>query len=203
MNAAELTATERRRLTISSLIPFVLLPVGGLALWLLWPQSEAGRSGSERATISLLVLAVVMNVVHCLQSAYCWIREGEPPGLMGAFEPRTLRDFQRTLRARPSRTDEEFAAAYDHDSGVPAEIPIRLRRLLEEITGIDLSGLAADDNLLAPTDELDWADVLHRMSREFGLPFSPSTLDGFDGSFDALVRRVAAAQSVASHRPAS
>jgi len=81
-------------------------------------------------------------------------------------------------------------------SGIPKTIPIRLRKLLcERIIGDDLSALYPEDNIAMIYDGLDFADVLYRAEREFGVAIPRETwktgenLGGeIDGTFGSVVR---------------
>lgn len=116
------------------------------------------------------------------------------------------RAYAAELARRPHLSDVEFYDTFYGGTGIPSEIPVRLRGLLARITGDDLRGLWPDDNIAAIYDGLDFADVLYRVEREFGLKipltvvfFIPASksprscpTDRIDGTFDSLVRYLSA-----------
>jgi hypothetical protein len=104
------------------------------------------------------------------------------------------RMYFEELRRRPDLTDEQFYDTFFAGSQIPKEIPVRLRRLYQEIFGYDFSALNPNDNIALIFDFVDFADVLYRIEREFGLkiPLSACKSDGgrgkIDGTFDSVVR---------------
>jgi hypothetical protein len=112
------------------------------------------------------------------------------------------------LQERPKRNDDEFFHEFYATSNIPRDIPIRLRKLYEEIIGVDFSALCPEDNHAIIYDELDFADVIYRVGREFGqnipieiVPKYALTHRGrasqqgeIDGTFDSVVRYIAKAR---------
>lgn len=126
-----------------------------------------------------------------------WIRDG----LLQAREPdeESERAYEAELRLRPPLDDDAFYERYYAGSGVPRSIPLRYRKLLRSILGIDLAALQPQDNIALIFDGLDFADVLYRINREFrvSIPLEsvshapPSSGDAspmIDGTFDSVVR---------------
>jgi hypothetical protein len=118
------------------------------------------------------------------------------------------RAYSAHLRRRPRLDDEAFLRRFYAGSGLPEDIPIRLRRLYQEIFGEDFAGLHPEDNVARIYDGIDFADVLWRVEREFrvkihpetdlkapfrheGKPCSPNGT--IDGTFDSVVRYLAEA----------
>lgn len=116
------------------------------------------------------------------------------------------RAYAEELTRRRPLDDVEFYDTFYGGTGIPSEIPVRLRRLLGRIIGDDLRGLWPEDNIAAIYEGLDFADVLYRVEREFDLRipltvvhFSPPSetprscpADQLNGTFDSLVRYLAA-----------
>jgi hypothetical protein len=116
--------------------------------------------------------------------------------------------YHATLQERPKRNDDEFFDEFYAATSIPRDIPIRLRKLYEEIIGVEFSALRPEDNHAIIYDELDFADVLYRVGREFSLNIpietvlkSPLTYRGrashqgeIDGTFEPVVRYLAKAR---------
>lgn len=129
-----------------------------------------------------------------------WIRDG----LLLVREPgdESERAYEAELRLRPPLDDEAFYERYYAGSDVPREIPLRYRKLLKSILGIDLAGLQPQDNIALIFDGLDFADVLYRINHEFRVsiplksvshvPYSSGDSSPMiDGTFDSVVRYLA------------
>jgi hypothetical protein len=99
------------------------------------------------------------------------------------------RAFRRQLRDRPVLGDEEFYARYYEASVVPREIPVRLRRLLLDLDPLTERVLPSD-RLYLLNDDLDFADVLYLIEREFGIDFTRADHQLIDGTLDQLIRLV-------------
>ena len=144
---------------------------------------------------------LIFDLPVCVWVLIDWIRTGQPPELH--FSPlipcREEREFHRRLRERPKLNDDEFYETYFAAANVPPEVPIRLRRLVEDATGLDLDGLHPDDNLIWADAELDFADVLYRIEREFGvaIPLESFTIE--DARFGSLVELIAKGSARSGH----
>jgi hypothetical protein len=79
------------------------------------------------------------------------------------------RAYHAILQTRPKRNDDEFFDEFYAGSSIPRDLPIRLRKLYEKIIGVDFSALRPDDNHALIHDGLNFADVIYRVGREFGL----------------------------------
>ena len=76
----------------------------------------------------------------------------------------------REMRQRPEINDKEFYQRFYGDSGIPEEIPLRLRGLYAEQLGI--SRLLPHDRATDFDDELDFGDLLFAVAEEFSIDFS-------------------------------
>jgi hypothetical protein len=118
------------------------------------------------------------------------------------------RAYHAILQERPRRNDDEFFDEFYAGSSIPRDIPIRLRKLYEEIIGVDFLALRPEDNHAIIYDEVDFAEVIYRVGREFSLNIpietvleAPLTYRGraspqgeIDGTFDSVVRYLAKAR---------
>ena len=101
------------------------------------------------------------------------------------------RSFNRTLKSRSPMDDEAFIECFYASTDVPSNIPLRLRPLYAECFGID-------PTLLRPTDrppiidELDTVDLVRDIEFEFGISIPDEDAERVDGSFDSIVRYLAA-----------
>jgi hypothetical protein len=99
------------------------------------------------------------------------------------------RAFRKELKRRPSLSDSEFHARFYAGSGIAADIPARVRRCLAEFDPLAERAIPADCLLLLD-DDLDYADVLHRVGEEFGVGITEADYAAVDGTLDNLVRLV-------------
>ena len=115
------------------------------------------------------------------------------------------RAYREQLRQRPKLDDDAFYQTFYSGTGIPRDIPVRLRRLYEKIIGDNLSALQPQDNQAFIYGGIDFGDVLYRVEREFKLKIprestvkAPLTYHGYssptgeiDGTFDSVVRYLA------------
>jgi hypothetical protein len=99
------------------------------------------------------------------------------------------RAFRRELRGRPVLSDGEFYARFCEGSGIPGDIPARLRRVFVEIDPLSERAVP-NDRLWLLDDELDFADVLDRVGQEFGVRFTRADYPTVDGTLGNLVQLV-------------
>lgn len=93
-------------------------------------------------------------------------------------ESESERAFTALLESRPRLDDAAFYETSYAETGIPRDIPIRLRQLYTRIIGDDLSALQPQDN-----------HALRRVEREFGLTISLGrAAREIDGTFDSVVR---------------
>jgi hypothetical protein len=99
--------------------------------------------------------------------------------------------FERELANRPHLEDRAFYEAHYGDSGIPEDIPIRVRKVCVEQLGDCWLGVRPDDNVCESDPELDLAELLYEMEDEFGIKIPRDEIRKMDGTFDAIVRSVA------------
>jgi hypothetical protein len=86
---------------------------------------------------------------------------------------------------------ETFYSRFYGDSGIPEEIPIRLRQVFAaRIYGI-WKTVTPQTNPVRECDDIDIEDVFREIEEEFGLSIPEQDKDQLDGSFDGFVRYLA------------
>jgi acyl carrier protein len=110
--------------------------------------------------------------------------------LFHAFSSR----FERELLSRPQLDDQAFNQAHYGGSGIPEDIPIRVRKVYVEQLGDCWKGVQPDDNICDAYPDLDLAEILYEIEDEFGIKIPDEEMRKMDGTFDAIVRYVALEQ---------
>jgi hypothetical protein len=97
----------------------------------------------------------------------------------------------REMRQRPDLTDVEFYQRFYHDSGIPEDIPLRLRLLYAEYLAIDK--VFPEDRLDNFGTALAFQDFLPVVAKEFDVEFPAAEVEQLtnEGTFDAFVRCLA------------
>ena len=93
--------------------------------------------------------------------------------------------------SRPQLDDQAFYEAYYGDSGIPEDIPIRVRKVCVEQLGDCWKGVRPDDNVCEAYPDLDLAELLYEIEDEFVIKIPDEDMKRMDGTFDAIVRYVA------------
>jgi acyl carrier protein len=99
--------------------------------------------------------------------------------------------LERELAERPQPDDHSFYEAYYEDSGIPEEIPIRVRKVYVEQLGDCWMGVKPGDNACDAYPDLDFAELLYEIEDEFGIKIPEETVGTMEGTFDEVVRYVA------------
>jgi hypothetical protein len=99
------------------------------------------------------------------------------------------RAFRRQLRERPALSDDEFYARFYEGSGIPSELSGRLRHTLTDLDPL-IERIFPSEFIYLLDDDIDFADVLYLVEKEFGVRFDRTDHDSLDGTFDNLVRLV-------------
>ncbi|HTQ40555.1 MAG TPA: hypothetical protein VMJ32_16130 [Pirellulales bacterium] len=168
MTEVEDLADEKRRFYIA-LVPFVIaIPCLILAVvFCFWPHEP--RSFSNAIPFGIAGAILVFDLPACIYVLIPWLRTGKPPEL--SFAPLApspeQRRFHRNLRERPKLSDAEFYQTFFADTGIPEQLPIRLRMILEDLLGINLGALRPEDNIACANDDLDFVDVIRRVEDNF------------------------------------
>jgi hypothetical protein len=104
------------------------------------------------------------------------------------FKPAKEHAFERELKNRPQLDDDAFYEKFYAGTATPKEIPIRLRQLYAEQLGQPWANVLPQDNPARVYGDLDPADLLAEVAKEFAVPFSAEEMQRLDGSFDSVVK---------------
>jgi acyl carrier protein len=94
------------------------------------------------------------------------------------------------LLSRPQLDDQAFYETHYGDSGIPEDIPIRVRNVYVEQLGDCRKGVRPDDNVRDACPDVDLAEILYEIEDEFGIKIPDEEMRKMDGTFDAIVRYV-------------
>jgi len=100
--------------------------------------------------------------------------------------------YERTLASRPLLNDDTFYRSHYATTDVPPDIPIRLRRLFAIQLGSPWEHVEPADKPHEMYDDLDFAELVYDTEEEFGVSIPVEEMQTLDGSFESLVRCVAA-----------
>jgi hypothetical protein len=103
------------------------------------------------------------------------------------FSSAESRAFRKRLAERPQLSHEEFYSRFFADSGIPSEVPARLRNCLLTLDPL-INRAIPDDNLGLLDDELDFVCVLRLIEKEFGIKFAKADYKAVDGTLGNLLR---------------
>jgi hypothetical protein len=189
-NVQDSTTVARRR-KILALIPFFIAAPTLVAVAIVWHSSFPWDTIAAFCGVFGAIL--VFDLAACLYVLIPWLWTGEPPelSLSPLIPTREEREFRRSLRERRKLYDDEFYDAFYADSGIPRGLPVQLRKTLEEELGLDFGGLWPSDNLIRAV-EVDWGDIFDLIEREFRISIPRERWKQFDGTFDSLVKLIAA-----------
>lgn len=182
--------TDRRLTNLRAVVPFV---IAGVSL-----AAVAAALVSRVVTLRFPQCDVwhhLDGAGFCLTDMLLDTRRSSARYDPGALLPSARqRSFHRTLRSRRKLSDDEFVEAFYSGSGVPHDVPVRLRRELANALGVDLAGIHPNDNITHADDELDFADIIYRIERAFGVTMHSNACSmDLDVTFDALVHSICAA----------
>ncbi len=122
-----------------------------------------------------------------------WFRFSLRPAftlLLDCFIPERQRAYERDLESRVLMDDETFYQSNYGSTGIPREIPIRLRRLFAYQLGSCWEHVQPADKPTDADDNLDFAELVFDVEEEFGVSIPIQDMMELDGSFDSLVRCV-------------
>jgi acyl carrier protein len=106
--------------------------------------------------------------------------------------------FERELVSRRQLDDQDFYDAHFGGSGIPEDIPIRVRKVCVEQLGDCWNGVRSDDDVCESDPNLDLAELLFEIEDEFRIKIPDEVMKQMDGTFDAIVRYVATERRRAS-----
>jgi len=114
--------------------------------------------------------------------------------------------YVEETRRRPRLDDDAFYEQFYAGTGIPKDIPVRVRIIFESIVGLDRRVFRPGDNIFLNHEELDLAELIWRLEREFKMKVDIETAfkgpighkgkmtlcrGEIDGSFDSVVRYLA------------
>jgi hypothetical protein len=99
--------------------------------------------------------------------------------------------FERELINRLQLDDRAFYQAHYADSGIPEDIPIRIRKVYVEQLGDCWKSVRPGDDVCEICPDVDLAEMLYEIEDEFGFKIPFEDMRKMDGTFDAIVRYVA------------
>jgi hypothetical protein len=148
-----------------------------------------GLANSPALVAWVLGVLVLLCLWHCIALPMCFLYLIGKPAVISLgplfYSPESIA-FRRQLRQRSALGDEEFYARFYEGSGMPKEIPARLRRsLLKHDKLFDRVNPA--EFLPLVDDDLDFGDIVLGIEREFGIRFPKKDIKLIDGTLDNLI----------------
>lgn len=165
--------------TIYALLPFAI------AIATFWASQLVDTIGVHTVCFTILVF----DVPVCLVVAWEWTRERRPPelSLSPLIPTRAERELYRNLKNRPQLSDSEFFESFYANSRVSSQSIARIRAILTEQIGMNLSGLRPNDDLTLIDGGIDWTTMIDEIEREFNIRFTDSELEAGPATFDFFV----------------
>jgi hypothetical protein len=106
------------------------------------------------------------------------------------FDParRARRQFDDEISRREPLTDEQYCERFFAQSGVPRDIPIRLRALYAKHVRFPAALILPSDELThLACDSFDVMDLVLDIEREFGVRLTNEELATLDGSMNSVI----------------
>ena len=101
------------------------------------------------------------------------------------------RAFHREWKLRHPMDDLTFYESFYESTGVPVDIPRRLRPIYGKFFGIDATRLRPTDRPPEIVD-IDTVGLVRDIEAEFDVTIPDADAENMDGSFDSIVRYLAA-----------
>jgi hypothetical protein len=178
-------ATRRRRYRLFITAEGVLLLITILAC--------AGMLRAHVNATWATVLFSALCVWHIVTIPICFLYLiGRPVvmTLVPLVDSAESQAFRKELRERAALSDAEFYARYYEGSGIPSDIPARVRRTLYSLDSL-FEGAIPTDHLCLLYDELDFLDVVKEIEQEFKLRLTKADWATVGvGTLDNLIRVV-------------
>ena len=99
--------------------------------------------------------------------------------------------FQRELKQRRPLDDVQFYRTFYADTSVPDDIPRRVRPIYCDYFNLEMAQLRPWDRPPEIT-ERDTSDLVRKIEAEFGITIHDKDAENIDGSFDSIVKYLAA-----------
>jgi hypothetical protein len=125
----------------------------------------------------LLVLGIPISALYFFSGA----------DIMYLFRSPSSLAYEQDLLSRDALDDEAFFDVYYAGTGVPKDIPLRVRKVLREAYGPLMDRAHPDDGPFRLEDELDPYDIMKWIGKEAGVRLSRDDCLESDGSFDSIV----------------
>ena len=113
-------------------------------------------------------------------------------GLLPLFPTSRELAAERDMAGRPLVDDEKFYDAHYGNSGIPKAIPLRLRNLFVAQLGKPWDRVVPTDKPEDMYPDIPFEELALEAAEEFGVQVSTGETRELDGSFDSLVRLIAA-----------
>ncbi|HEV3237537.1 MAG TPA: hypothetical protein VGZ25_11145 [Gemmataceae bacterium] len=158
---------------------------------LIFPAFTYIALATQSVIAALIITALGMWLVITLPIAFLYLI-GKPIvfSLAPLFDSAEARAYRRELKQRPLLDDDAFAEQFYADRPLEQEIAIRLRKLC--MSNIDplLVRVQPKDLFYLAFEEMDVADLIFEVEKEFGLAFAPEDIEPLVGTFDWLLGAV-------------
>jgi hypothetical protein len=168
----------------------VAIVCGAVVTWLCFGHPSFGGYKLGGAPIWAWLVGVLGTVLVVDVPICFMILIGHPPvmTLSPLIPSAEERAHWKRLRERPLLNDDAFYERFYAGTGIPKEIPFRLRRQYAEELRMD--AVWPEDKAREFDWELDFGDLLGMVEKDFGVRFTEEDIRHLDGSFDSLVRSV-------------
>jgi hypothetical protein len=187
MSSADQPPTDpvlRRRWRVFLTIEFALLCGWVLGAW-----------STVNSPVFPKVQAVFLSVVGAwlffsLPVAVLYLL-GRPPvmSLSPLWPSSQMLAYWREVGARPVLTDEEFYTRFYQGSEIPYDIAAKVRHSLADLELL-IERAYPTDVIAYADDELDFADVIFRVGRQFGVRFTKEDYPRFTGTLGNLIDQI-------------
>jgi hypothetical protein len=179
-------AAHRQRYRLFLSLEGALLVVSGLAC----PLIFHGMNGwAQWPLFSLLYTLVLWHLVAIPICIFYLLGNPIVMSLSPLIPSAASMDLVRQLGERQALKDDEFYKLFYDDAGIPRDIPVRVRRCLAHTFPM-MDRVWPTDLLYLLDDELDFADVLYVLGREFGIHFTRADYGSVDGTLGHLILMV-------------
>lgn len=170
--------------------PFIAAAISGLALIVVFRWVPHDQRFLLLSSVIVGVCGVVL--VFTLPICVLTLLGHQPVMTLSPLVPSShQRAKWRDMRQRPELSDKEFYFQFYGSTGIPEEIPLRLRGVYAGQLGI--SRVLPNDKATDFDEELDFCDLLFAVAEEFSIEFTEAEVKELAtvGTFEAIVRCVA------------
>jgi hypothetical protein len=173
--------SSRRKWRVFLVVEAALVVAAYVSLRLVIDWHIRGAIWTSTVLSTWLVITLPVDFLYLL---------GRPPVMsLAPFDSPECRAFRRELRARQVLEDDEFFERFYLRSGISPDVVARVRSCVVEWDPLARRAVPGD-NLALLNGDLDIADVLHWIGREFAIGFTRADYPALDGTLDNLIRLV-------------